>query len=244
MKIQVKVNGTLREFEVQPGERVRDLLRREHLLSVRNGCDGQGSCGACTIILDGLTVNSCLLLAPQVDGHEIHTVEHLAKNRELSAIQTAFIDSGVVQCGYCTPAFLLATEALLARHERLTREQIKEAFSGLFCRCTGYEQMFGAVELAAKRLKDPAQAAVKGQEFRDDLRIVGKPGRKVDGARLVRGEKAYVEDMAPADTCHLKLLGSPHAHAYIKSIDVRRAEAMPGVVLVITHKNCPDVYYN
>jgi putative selenate reductase molybdopterin-binding subunit len=244
MRITVRVNGTRREFEVQPGERVRALLRREGILSVRNGCDGQGSCGACSILLDGRTVNSCLLLAPQVDGKEIYTVEHLARNRDLSAFQTAFIDAGVVQCGYCTPALLLATEALLARHGQPTRAQVRDAFSGILCRCTGYEQMFAAVELAAKRLKDPARAAAKVQEFREDLRIVGKPGRKVDGARLVRGEKAYVEDMAQADACHLKLLGSPHAHAYIKKIDASRAEAMPGVVLVITHENCPDVYYN
>ncbi len=244
MRISVKLNGTLREFEVQPGERVRDLLRREHLLSVRNGCDGQGSCGACSILLDGRTVNSCLLLAPQIDGREVQTVEHLAKNRELSAIQTAFIDTGVVQCGYCTPAMLLATEALLSRHEHPTREQVRDALSGVFCRCTGYEQYFAAVELAAKRRKDPAHAAARGQEFRDDLRIVGKPGRKVDGPRLVRGEKAYVEDMAAGDACHLKMLGSPHAHAYIKSIDTSRAEALPGVVLVLTHRNCPEAWYN
>jgi putative selenate reductase molybdopterin-binding subunit len=244
MRISVKVNGTRREFEVQPGERVRDLLRREHLLSVRNGCDGQGSCGACSILLDGHTVNSCLLLAPQIDGREIRTVEDLAKDRELSAIQSAFIDTGVVQCGYCTPAMLLATEALLSRHEQPTREQVRDALSGVFCRCTGYEQYFAAVELAAKRRKDPLHAAVKGQEFRDDLRIVGKAGRKVDGPRLVRGERAYVEDMAEGDACHLKMLGSPHAHAYIKSIDTSRAEAMPGVVLVLTHRNCPDVHYN
>lgn len=244
MRISVKVNGTRREFEVQPGERVRDLLRREHLLSVRNGCDGQGSCGACSILLDGRTVNSCLLLAPQIDGREIRTVEHLAKDRELSAIQTAFIDTGVVQCGYCTPAMLLATEALLSRHEQPTREQVRDALSGVFCRCTGYEQYYAAVELAAKRRKDPSHAAAKGQEFRDDLRIVGKSQRKVDGPRLVRGEKSYVEDMAGSDTCHLKMLGSPHAHAYIKSIDTSRAEAMPGVVLVLTHKNCPQAWYN
>ena len=244
MRITLRLNGTLRELEAEPGDRVRDLLRREHLLSVRNGCDGQGSCGACSVLLDGRLVNSCLLLAAQVDGREIRTVEHQAKNRELSAIQTAFIDTGVVQCGYCTPAMLLATEALLARHEQPTREQVRDALSGVFCRCTGYEQYFAAVELAAKRLKDPDQAAAKGQEFRDDLRIVGKPGRKVDGPRLVRGEKAYVEDMATADACHLRLLGSPHAHAYIRSIDTSRAEAMPGVVLVLTHRNCPDVYYN
>ncbi len=244
MRISVKVNGVPRTFEVRPDERVRNLLRRENILSVRNGCDGQGSCGACTILLDGRPVNSCLLLAPQVDGHEIHTVEHLSRDRTLSAIQTAFLDVGAVQCGYCTPPFLLATEALLERHPEPTRAQIVDAFSSLFCRCTGYEQMFAAVELAAKRLRDPAHAAPKGPEFRADLRLVGKPARKVDGARLVRVEKAYVEDMIVPGTCHLRLLGSPHAHAYIRRIDTRKAEAMPGVVLVITHENCPDVWYN
>ena len=244
MTITVRINGTVRQLEARPDERVRDLLRREHVLSVRNGCDGQGSCGACSILLDGRTVNSCLLLAAQIDGKEVRTVEHMAKQRELSAIQTAFIDAGVVQCGYCTPAFLLAAESLLARHPRPTRAQVKDAFSGILCRCTGYEQMFAAVELAAERQQDPARAAAKGQEFREDLRIVGKPAKKVDGARLVRGEKCYVEDMVLPGSCHLKLLGSPHAHAYIKRIDVGRAEAMPGVVLVVTHENCPDVWYN
>ena len=244
MRISVKVNGAPRTFEVRPDERVRSLLRRENILSVRNGCDGQGSCGACTILLDGRPVNSCLLLAPQVDGHEIHTVEHQSRERTLSAIQTAFLDVGAVQCGYCTPPFLLATEALLKRHPRPTRAQVQDAFSSLLCRCTGYEQMFAAVELAAERLRDPAAAAARGQEFRDDLRLVGKPARKVDGARLLRPEKAYVEDMITPGTCHLRLLGSPHAHAYIRRIVTRRAEAMPGVVLVITHENCPDVWYN
>jgi putative selenate reductase molybdopterin-binding subunit len=244
MRIQVTINGTRRELEVQPGERVRDLLRRENVLSVRNGCDGQGSCGACTILLDGRTVNSCQLLAPQVDGKKILTVEHMAKNRELSPIQTAFVDAGVVQCGYCTPAMLLVTKDLLARHPHPTREQARDAFSAVFCRCTGYEQFFSAVDLAAQRLKDPKHAADRGPEFRDDLRLVGKSGKKVDAPRLARGEKAFVEDMISSDTCHLKVLGSPHAHAYIRRIDVRRAEALPGVVLVITHENCPDVYYN
>jgi putative selenate reductase molybdopterin-binding subunit len=244
VRIRVKVNGTRREFEVAPGERVRDLLRREHILSVRNGCDGQGSCGACSIRLDGRTVNSCLLLAPQVDGKELLTVEHLAKQRELSAIQTAFIDAGVVQCGYCTPALLLATEELLARHAHPTRDEVRDALSGIFCRCTGYEQMFAAVALAVRRLEDPTHAAETGPEFRDDLRLVGKASKKIDGPRLVRGEKAFVEDMVAGDACHLKVLGSPHAHAYIERIDPSRAQAMPGVVLVVTHENCPDVYYN
>jgi putative selenate reductase molybdopterin-binding subunit len=242
--ITVTLNGVRRTFEARPGDRVRDLLRRERVLSVRNGCEGQGQCGACSIILDGRTVNSCLLVAAQIDGKTIHTVEHMAKNRELSTLQTAFIDSGVVQCGYCTPAMLLAAQSLLQRHSEPTREQVRDAFSSVFCRCTGYEQVFHAVELAVKRLANPTEAAPQGQEFRDDLRLVGKPARKVDGARLARADKSFVEDMAAPDACHLKTLNSPHAHAYIKKIDTRRAEALPGVVLVITHENCPDVYYN
>lgn len=244
MIVKVKVNGRLREFTTAPGERLRDLLRRENILSVRNGCDGQGFCGACTIILNGKTVNSCLLLAPQIEGKEIYTVEHLASNEELSAIQTAFIRTGVVQCGYCTPAMLLATKNLLDRHENPTKAEIKDAFSGNFCRCTGYEQFFQAVDLAAKCQKDPAFIQQTAPEFRQELRVVGKVAQKVDGPRLVRGERAYVEDMVLPGSCHLKMLGAPHAHAYIKSIDTHAAESMPGVVMVITHKNCPDVYYN
>jgi putative selenate reductase molybdopterin-binding subunit len=248
MKIKVTINGTTCELDVEPDERVRDLLRQRGLLSVRNGCDGQGSCGACSILLEGRTVNSCLLLAPQIDGKEIRTVEHLAKTRDLSAIQTAFVEAGVVQCGYCTPAMLLAAEELLTREEQPSREQIADAFSGIFCRCTGYEQLFLAVGLAAKRVKSPTQAAgtTPGTtpEFRDDLRVIGKVKPKVDGPRLVRGDKAFVEDMVQAGSCYLKMLGSPHAHAYIKKIDTTAAEATPGVVLVLTHRNCPDVYYN
>ncbi len=244
MRITVTLNGTRRELEAKPGERVRDLLRREHLLSVRNGCEGHGHCGMCTILLDGRAVNSCLLVPGQVDGKRIDTVEGMASNRELSAIQSAFVDAGIVQCGYCTPALVLAARALLARHAAPTREQVRDAFSGVFCRCTGYEQTFAAVELAARRLRDPQAPAAPVQEFRDDLRLVGKAARKVDGPRLARAEKAYVEDMVVPGTCHLKMLGSPHAHAYVKRIDTRRAEAMPGVVMVITHENCPDVWYN
>lgn len=246
MKIEIgfRLNGVPKKLLVEPGERVRDLLRREGILSVRNGCDGEGSCGACSVILDGRTVNSCLLLAPQLEGREVWTVEHFARNPELAAIQSAFIDAGVVQCGYCTPAMLLATKELLARHELPTRTETRDALSGLFCRCTGFEQMFGAVDLAAKRRKDPAFVAKNVPEFRPDLRVVGKVERKVDAPRLVRADKSYVDDMIEPGTCHLKLLGSPHAHAYIESIDTKAAEATPGVILVVTHENCPDVFYN
>lgn len=244
MKISVQLNGVAKEFETEPGEKVRDLLQREGFISARNGCDSQGFCGACAVLLDRRLVNSCLLLTPQIDGRELHTVDYLSSNRELSAVQSAFVDSGIVQCGYCTPAMVLAVHELLTAFDQPTRDQVKDALSGVFCRCTGYEQVFIAVELARRRLKDPKFKGQIAPEFRDDLRVVGKVKSKVDGAVLVRGETAFVEDRVQSGACHLKMLRSPHAHAYIADIDTRDAEAMPGVVLVLTHKNCPDVYYN
>ncbi|UCG31743.1 MAG: 2Fe-2S iron-sulfur cluster binding domain-containing protein [Phycisphaerales bacterium] len=213
MRITFTLNGKSRTLEAGPGEKVRDVLRREGIFSVRNGCDGQGSCGSCAILLDRKLVNSCLLLAPQIDGHEVYTVDSLAKNRELSALQSAFIDAGIVQCGYCTPAMLLAAHELLARVEELSREQVQDALSGIFCRCTGYEQVFKAVELARQRMGDPAFKGAVAPEFRGDLRLIGKAQRKVDGPRLARGERAFVEDMVQPGHCHLKMLRSPHAHA-------------------------------
>ena len=244
MKIKFKLNGCEREIDTEPGQRALYVLKRHGVLAMHDGCNGSGLCGICSILLDGKLVNSCLLLAPQLDGHEVVTLEHYARTRSLTIVQASLLDAGAVQCGYCTPAFVLAIESLLARCPDPSREQIEDALSGLFCRCTGYQQYFTAVELAAKRLKDPTFKAPTAPEFRDDLRVVGKLRNKVDGPRLVRGQKAYVEDMVQPGTCVLKMVRSPHAHAYVKSIDTSEAEKVGGVVYILTHKNCPDVYYN
>jgi putative selenate reductase molybdopterin-binding subunit len=244
MRFSVTLNGSPRVIKAEACERVKDVLRREGMLSVRAGCDGEGTCGSCAVLLDGCLVNTCLLLMGQVAGHDIRTVEGLARPRELTALQTAFIDAGIVQCGFCTPAMLMAVQELFEKVEIPSREQVRDALSGTFCRCTGYEQVFNAVELAIKRRKDPAYRGFIAPEFREDLRHVGKNRRKVDGYQLARGEAAFVEDRVRPGHCHLKVLGSPHAHAYIRRIDTSRAEALPGVVLVLTHKNTPDVWYN
>lgn len=243
MRISFELDGIDRTFDVAPGERLRDLLRRHGIVSLRNGCDGQGSCGSCTVLMDGRIVNSCLVLAAQADGSRIRTIASQNEGRRLSVIQASALDAGMSQCGYCTPSFLVAIADLLGRHPRPSRDQVADALSGIFCRCTGYEQMFQAVDLASRRLEDPAFEAPLPVPPVEDLRVVGRPLRKVDGARLARGERAYVEDMAPPDCCHLRMLGSPHAHAYIKRIDVSAALALPGVVHVATWENCPDVWY-
>jgi putative selenate reductase molybdopterin-binding subunit len=243
MKINVTLNGVPRTFYTEPGENVRHLLAREGIVSLRNGCDAQGVCGACAIVLDDKVVNSCLLVAPQIDGKEITTVDSLATNRNLSPVQSAMVDAGIVQCGYCTPAMELAITELLKREDNPTRGQVQDALSGSLCRCTGYEQIFTAVEIAGKRLKDPGFRQPVAPDFREDLRIVGKAQLKVDGPKLARGEKAFVEDMVEPGSCYLKMLRSPHAHAYIADIDTSQAEKIPGVVYILTHKNCPEIQY-
>ncbi len=243
MKISLRLNGRARELEVGPGEPLDDVLRRAGCLGVHRGCNREGACGACGVLLDGRLVNSCLLVAAQVDGREVETVDHFNRLRSLDAVQAAFVDAGVVQCGYCTPAMVLAVHELLARSPEPSEAEIRDALSGSFCRCTGYQQLFAAVTLAAERRRDPAYQPPAMAEFRPELRVIGKVLPKVDAPHLAQGGKAFVEDRYEPGTCHLKILGSPHAAAYITSIDTSAAEAMPGVVLVLTHLNTPDVYY-
>ena len=243
MKTAFKLNGKNVAWDFEPGMSLRDALRAKGIVSVRNGCDGEGSCGLCAVLLDGRSVNSCQILAAQVDGRELLTVEGLSRDRKLSVVQRALVDASCVQCGYCTPAVALAIHELLERDRNPSRTAVADALSSTMCRCTGYEQFFDAVRIASRRLLDPEYAEPAGPEFRPDLRHIGKDREKVDAARLALGERAFVEDRVDADSCHLKMLTSPHAHAWITSIDTSAAEAMDGVVAVLTHQNCPDQVY-
>ncbi|MBL8968619.1 MAG: molybdopterin-dependent oxidoreductase Mo/Fe-S-binding subunit [Spirochaetaceae bacterium] len=243
MKVAFKLNGRAVSWEASPGESLKALLHRRGVISVRDGCDGEGSCGLCAVLLDGRLVNSCLVLAAQAEGSTVLTVERFSKDRKLGVVQRALVDAACVQCGYCTPAVVLAIHDLLERSKDPTREEVRDALSGTLCRCTGYEQFYAAVRIASRRLADPDYSEALAPEFKPELRHVGKDREKVDAAALALGEKAFVEDRVEANACHLKMLGSPHAHAWIKSIDAGAALAMPGVVAVLTHENCPDKVY-
>jgi putative selenate reductase molybdopterin-binding subunit len=243
VKVDFTLNGRAVSWELEAGVSLRDALRAKGIVSVRNGCDGEGSCGLCAVLLDGASVNSCQLLAVQAAGRKLWTVDGLSKDRELGVVQRALVDAACVQCGYCTPAVALAIHELLQRDPEPGRAAIADALSGTMCRCTGYEQFFNAVRIASRRLADPAYSEAAAPEFRPELRHVGKDREKVDAARLALGERAFVEDRVGSDACHLAMLGSPHAHAWISSIDVSAALAMPGIVAVLTHLNCPDKVY-
>ncbi|MFC2081942.1 (2Fe-2S)-binding protein [Candidatus Bipolaricaulota bacterium] len=154
MNIRFTVNGRAVEQEVDAETRVLDVLREGlALIGTKEGC-GEGECGACTVLVDGRAVNSCLMLAPQIDGRNVLTIEGLAHGDRLHPIQQAFVDAGGVQCGFCTPGFIMATHALLTEHPSPSDEQIRSALEGNLCRCTGYEKIIEAVHLAAERMAE------------------------------------------------------------------------------------------
>lgn len=147
--ISLKINGQDIMTQVRPNKRLVDFLREDlNLTSVKEGC-GEGECGACTVIFNGEPVTTCCMLAGQADGAEIITLEGLAKDGKLDAVQQSFMDVGAVQCGFCTPGMILTAKALLMKNPHPTREEIKVAMSGNLCRCTGYAKIQTAVEDAA-----------------------------------------------------------------------------------------------
>ncbi len=154
MRLRLEVNGRRRAVEVPPMKRLLDVLREDLALTgTKEGC-GEGECGACSVLLDGELVNSCLIPACQADGHAVRTVEGLAAaGGELHAVQQAFWEKGGAQCGICTPGMLLAAVALIEREPRPSEAEIREALAGNLCRCTGYVKIVEAVASAATRLR-------------------------------------------------------------------------------------------
>ena len=144
--IHMNVNGKAVELAIDDRESLLDTLRNHlGLTSVKKGCE-VGECGACTVIIDGETIDSCIYLAVWAEGKNIRTLEGLEKNGELTRIQEAFIEEGAVQCGFCTPGFIMSATVLLEQGKELTREEIKKKMSGNLCRCTGYQNIVNAVE--------------------------------------------------------------------------------------------------
>ncbi|MBW1943821.1 MAG: (2Fe-2S)-binding protein [Deltaproteobacteria bacterium] len=153
LELTLRVNGTDYPVVVDPGTTLLEVLRGQlDFTGVKQGCDGTGECGACTVLLDGKSVNSCLVLAMNAVGKEITTIEGLAKGTELNPLQKAFMDYGAVQCGFCTPGMILAAKGLLDEDPELTREDIKDGLRGNLCRCTGYVKIIDAVEHVAHEM--------------------------------------------------------------------------------------------
>jgi len=153
MRVRLKVNGEWREAEVWPGASLLALLREQlGLVGSKNACE-QGECGSCSVWLDGELVCACLVLAGQAEGRDVRTVEGLASGDRLHPVQQAFLDSGAVQCGFCTPGLIVAVVDLLQRNPAPSDAAIREALAGNLCRCTGYAKILDAVHAAAGKMR-------------------------------------------------------------------------------------------
>ncbi|MDO8690370.1 MAG: molybdopterin-dependent oxidoreductase, partial [Dehalococcoidia bacterium] len=212
--IDLIVNGRKRRLRVGPEETLLQVLReRLRLTGTKKGC-GAGQCGACTVLLDGEPVNSCLMLAVRAGGHSVTTIEGLGSREKPHALQQAFLDHGAVQCGFCTPGAILSAKALLDRNPRPERDEIRDALSGNLCRCTGYEPIIEAVE-AVSRGDRPAGP------------ILWRP----DGLDKVLGATMYAGDMAFPGMLHAMTMRSTVPHARVAAIHAERAKASGAVVL-------------
>jgi carbon-monoxide dehydrogenase small subunit len=153
MKIQIIVNGRQREFDILPNKLLLNLLRDDlGLTGTKYGC-GIGECGACTVTLDGVPVLGCMTLAVDCDGKSVETIENLSIGKELHPIQQAYLDEGAVQCGFCTPGFIMATKALLEENSNPNEDEIRNYLKGNLCRCTGYVNIVKAVQKAVQDMQ-------------------------------------------------------------------------------------------
>jgi CO/xanthine dehydrogenase Mo-binding subunit/aerobic-type carbon monoxide dehydrogenase small subunit (CoxS/CutS family) len=239
--ISFSLNGQALAVEVDPVTPLLDVLRGElGQTGTKQGCDHEGECGACTVLLEGRPVRSCLTPVGKVAGQRVETVEGLAAPEGLHPLQAAFIEAGAVQCGYCTPGMLMASKALLDRCPDPTPRQIREALEGNLCRCTGYKRIVMAVELAAARMRgdesasSPSDGLVMGGDHRRRDAV-----DKVTGRAPRPGAAGYVEDMMMPGMLYARVVRSPHPHARLISLDIEQAVRTPGVVRILTADDIP-----
>lgn len=235
MSVSLILNGQVVAVHSDPATPLLDVLREElKLTGTKQGCDHEGECGACTVLLDGRPVRSCLTPVGKVAGRQVLTVEGLGGAEHLHPLQTAFIETGAVQCGFCTPGFLMAAKALLDREPDPTQDQIVEALEGNICRCTGYAKIVEAVQLGAAWLRGE-----KEQPARSD--VIGGSALRSDSQDKVTGRACYVEDMTPPGLLHARVLRSPYPHARLRSLNPDPALALPGMLQVLTAQDIPGL---
>lgn len=229
------VNGRAATVTVDPLRRLADVLREDlGLTGTKIGCNA-GDCGACTVLLDGQQVCSCLVPAGQAAGRQVRTVEGLGQAGNLSRLQQAFLDHGAAQCGICTPGMLMAAQDLLDRQERPAEQDVLDALGGVLCRCTGYRKIVDAVLAVAQSsntLPDAGDASRNGH-------AVGTRMAKVDGIAKITGAERYGADDWPEDSLMLRVIRSPHHHARFRFGDLNGFAAKHGLTAILTAADIP-----
>ncbi|HMF21840.1 MAG TPA: molybdopterin cofactor-binding domain-containing protein [Pseudolabrys sp.] len=238
LRFEATINGRRVSRSAKPHQRLLDFIRDDlNLTGSKEGC-GAGECGTCSVFVDGVLMKSCLMPVAKAQGAAIETVEGLAKTGELSVLQKAFHKAGASQCGYCIPGMVMAATAALRSNPFADREEIKERLGGNICRCTGYQKIFDAVELA-RDVQNGRLPATALMESDTDEAVIGKSVRRIDAPSKVSGRLRYAGDMTTPGMLHVQVLRSSHAHARIVSIDTSAAQAMAGVEGVITSADVP-----
>jgi len=222
--IQVAVDGSEMLLEVIRG--------KIGLTGTKQGC-GRGDCGACSVMVDGAVINACIYPARKIQGKEVITIEGIGTLENPHPIQTAFVDVGAVQCGYCIPGMVISTKCLLDRNPSPSVDEIKLALSGNLCRCTGYTKIIEGVQRAAELLK--------GKTFVREAKRnpVGMRMGRLEGLEKAMGCTKYGGDLSKEGVFSVKVLRSPYPHARIRGVDTSMAEVFPGVVGVVTAKDIP-----
>lgn len=239
VRLNATINGRKVSRDAKPHLRLLDFLRDDlNLTGNKEGC-GAGECGTCSVFVDGVLMKSCLMPVAKAQGAQIDTIESLAKSGELSVLQKAFHKAGASQCGYCIPGMVMAATAALRANPFADREEIKERLGGNICRCTGYQKIFDAVELARDVQNGRVPATALLETDTADGEVIGKNVRRIDAPSKVSGRLKYAGDMTMPGMLHVQVLRSPHAHARIVSIDTSAALAIAGVESVITSADVP-----
>ena len=239
LQLKMTVNGRHVGRPARAHMRLLDYLREVlNLTGTKEGC-GAGECGTCSVFVDGRLVKSCLMPVAKADGCDIETIEGVAGGGGMTPLQKAFHTTGASQCGYCIPGMVMAATSALRENPDAAFEEIKERLGGNICRCTGYSKIFEAVELARDVMAGRQAVGVLDVSDGGGRSYIGANVRRLDAPSKVTGRLRYAGDMVMPGMLHMQVLRSPHAHARIVSIDARAAEALEGVVCVITADDVP-----
>jgi aerobic carbon-monoxide dehydrogenase large subunit len=238
-RIQLKINGKPVEREAETRKNLADFLRHDlSLTGTHVGCE-HGVCGSCTILCNGEPIRSCLLLAVQADQAEITTVEGLAENGALNSLQQGFKRHHALQCGFCTPGFLITATALLRKSGPLNEAQVRKAIAGNLCRCTGYQNIVDAIVEASGG--EPQKKSLHEQSHAPSSGFIGAPVERAEDNELLTGKGVFVDDIDFPGMLHAYVVRSAHAHANILCIDTHAAKRSPGVVDVVTFSDLGSV---
>lgn len=233
--IQLTVNGKAHEVPVQPHETLANVLRERIGLTGTKLCCELGSCGACTVSVDGEAVQSCIAPVMRMNGSSITTIEGIADQGKLHRLQEKFVEKGASQCGYCTPGMIMASLDYLKDNPDPTIDEIRHALSGNLCRCTGYKKIIDAI---VAFVDDEKLAVAEDSKYR----MVGHARPYIEAVKKVQGTAEYADDIQIKNALHCKFLRSPEAHARIISINTERAKALEGVRSVVTGKELPITF--